>query len=165
MSSIDHSLTDCNAVMISINVFCLLTMSVTSFLFLRRVQAVYAGNHFVWWIFGFLWFGIIAADVMLFLGTHSRHIPGTYYCMLYGVKQYVSATSFIPAAFDTLVFFAISYKIAFRSINTVGADWSKVILGEYPSGVLAGRSSGGPAILPVSKFSMRFILPSQILIL
>lgn len=104
-------------------------MSVTSFLFLRRVQAVYAGNHFVWWIFGFLWFGIIAADVMLFLGTHSRHIPGTYYCMLYGVKQYVSATSFIPAAFDTLVFFAISYKIAFRSINTIGSDWSKLFSG------------------------------------
>lgn len=105
-------------------------MSVTSFLFLRRVQAVYTGNRSAWWIFGFLWLGTSAADVILFLGIRPNHIPGTHYCILYALRHYVSATSFMPAAFDTLVFFAISYKIAFQSINYSGSSWHMFFSGK-----------------------------------
>lgn len=89
-------------------------MGTTSFLFLRRVQAVYLGNRFIYWLFWFLWLGSSVLIVLLIPGTHSHHIPGTRHCIVYEVERYVATSSFMPAVFDTLVFFAISYKIAFQ---------------------------------------------------
>lgn len=130
MYALAHPLAHCGAVAISISAICLVSMSMTSFLFLRRVQAVYAGSRFVYWISWVLWLATSAADVVLFPGTGSRHIDGTRYCTLYVVKQYVSVASFLPAVFDTLVFFAISYKIVFQSITHSGSSWNMFFSGK-----------------------------------
>lgn len=96
------------------NFFCVATMATTSFLFLRRVQAVYARNRRVRWLFAFLW--IVACGVVsaLITGTSARHISGTKYCSIYEVAPYVPLANLTPAIFDTIVFLAVSYKLAFQ---------------------------------------------------
>lgn len=127
---IGHPVVNCNLFMSFVNASCLLAMSVTSFLFLRRVQAVYTGNRIVYWISALLWFSASILDVTLFPGTHFIHIPGTQYCIVYAVAGYVSASSFMLAVFDSLVFFAISYKIAFQSMTLTGSSWSTFFSGK-----------------------------------
>ncbi len=90
-------------------------MEVTSFLFLRRVQAVYHGNRYVQCAFTLLWAGKSGIVVMLIPGTHAKHISGTGYCIVYDAQRYVPITNFMPAVFDTLVFFAVSYRIALQN--------------------------------------------------
>lgn len=45
---------------------------------------------------------------------------------MYQGQKYVAITSFMPAVFDTLVFFAISYRIAFQrhQVPGSGSSWA-----------------------------------------
>lgn len=89
-------------------------MGTTSFLFLRRVQAAYYDNRVVQYAFVLMWAVVSGIVVMLIPGTDAHHIPGTGYCTVYKAENYVAITTFMPAIFDSLVFFAISYKIAYQ---------------------------------------------------
>lgn len=121
---------NCGSLQAAIDALCLLSLFMTSFLFLRRVQAVYAGNRFVWWGFGVLWFCTSILNVTLFPGIHSHHIAGTHHCVIYAVESYVSTISFMVIVFDTLVFFAIFYKIASQSFILADSGWSKFFPGK-----------------------------------
>lgn len=115
---------NCNGITIATGLLCIFTMGSTSFLFLRRVQAIYTGNRWVQWIFTLLWIGTTGIDIMLIPGTGSKHIPGTAYCIVYKARPYIPIVNYMPAVFDTFVFFAISYKIAFQHNQVPGPEQS-----------------------------------------
>lgn len=50
----------------------------------------------------------------MILGMSAEHIPGTEYCGTSKVELYAMITYFMPGFFDTVVFLATSYKIAYQ---------------------------------------------------
>lgn len=63
-------------------------------------------------------------------GAQLGHIPGTGYCMYIEVHLYMSAAGLMLAIFDTVVFVAISYKIAvLHSDPSNGVIWDTLISG------------------------------------
>ncbi|KAF5349955.1 hypothetical protein D9756_009247 [Leucocoprinus leucothites] len=106
-----HPITNCMAMNIAMGLTCLLAMGCTSFLFLRRLHAVYSQQRIIRWLFSFLWFGITGMTVCVIIGTDADHIDGTGYCIMYQIHSYTAVGEFLPAVFDTLVFFTISYKL------------------------------------------------------
>lgn len=106
-------------------------MACSSYLFLCRLHAVYADCRWIRWIFTLLWTGVSACGIPTFLGTHVKHISGTNYCTIYAIDKYVAIVEFFPAAFDTIVFFAISYRlIVTHSRIDEGASWRYAITGK-----------------------------------
>lgn len=76
----------------------------------------------VQYAFVLLWAGTSGVAVMIIPGTRGDHLPGTGYCRVHGAESYVPLAYFMPAIFDSLVFFAISYKIAFRHNQALGSE-------------------------------------------
>lgn len=123
--------TDCQTTSIAMNVFCILSMACASFLFLRRLHAVYSDNRIIRGIFTLLWIGMSTCGIPVFIGVHVGYIPGTNYCISYKIEEYVSVIDFFPAAFDTLVFFAISYKVlAVHGVAEEGRSWKDIVTGK-----------------------------------
>lgn len=89
-----------------------LAMTCASYLFLRRVHAVYADKRWVRWFFSVFWVIHVASGLAVPLGVKPTHIPGTRYSQDTYIKPYVAITGSIILLFDTSVFLAISYKIA-----------------------------------------------------
>lgn len=109
----------------------MLSMACASFLFLRRLHAVYGHNRTVRWIFTFLYVGVTACGVPAIIGFHMKHIPGTGYCTPYKIEDYVSMIDFFPGVFDTLVFLAVSYRIMMTpGVAEGGASWGDVVSGK-----------------------------------
>ncbi|KZP07989.1 hypothetical protein FIBSPDRAFT_1052653 [Athelia psychrophila] len=83
----------------------------TSFLFFLRVRAVYLHSRYVTALFGTLW--LITVTLNVLGATSIRAAPSTYmhHCISYQTIYftYPSISSFV---FDTLVFLAISYRLA-----------------------------------------------------
>lgn len=115
---------------ILMSIFCILSMACASFLFLRRLHAVYATDRIIRSIFTFLWIGVTVSGTPMLIGFHMEHIPGTNFCTTSSIKKYVSIIDFFPAAFDTLVFLAISYKVAMSQGETRGKSWGDAITGK-----------------------------------
>ncbi|TFK36469.1 hypothetical protein BDQ12DRAFT_686937 [Crucibulum laeve] len=84
----------------------------SSFLFLRRVQAVYRDSKIVLYIFIFLYVANIGTSLLAPIGSHSGPLANTGYCVNTGIERYVSAGVFVSLAYDSLVFLAISYRMA-----------------------------------------------------
>lgn len=116
---------------ISMQATCILAMTCASFLFLRRLHAVYANSRLIRWTFTFLWVGVSTCGISTFFGTHVKHISGTDYCTIYGIDSYVSIVEYFPAAFDTVVFFAISYRlVTTHSLIDEEVSWRSVVTGK-----------------------------------
>jgi hypothetical protein len=115
----------------------------TSLLFLIRVKAVYNNSRIVTIFFSFLWLcivgltlstlltvGISVGEYFLFFCTmrlsdscSADHIPYTQRCVDdVPNATYATVTIIVTAAFDTLVFLAISYHMVAISIE--GNTWS-----------------------------------------
>jgi len=99
--------------------------SATSLLFLIRVKAVYNHSRIVTIFFSFLWLCIVGLTLstLLTIGISANHIPYTRRCVddvpnaTYGTIPII-----VTAAFDTLVFLAISYHMV--AISMKGNTWS-----------------------------------------
>lgn len=116
---------------ISIGCCCILSISSSSFLFLRRVQAVYADNCWVKRAFFALWLADGGLEFTVPIGVRASHIPGTKYCIDSEPKHYVIAGGIIPVIFDTFVFLAISYKIGTsHSAQDARVSWSTLVSGK-----------------------------------
>ncbi|KAF9442417.1 hypothetical protein P691DRAFT_765241 [Macrolepiota fuliginosa MF-IS2] len=128
-----HSIANCHAAQIAVEMFCLPSMACASFLFLRRLEAVYAESRtrIVQWVFRILWFAISVNTITAVVGVRAEHIEGTSYCVIYKVKGYAAVNQFLPAVFDTLVFLAISYKIiSSRSALDSKINWRTIVTGK-----------------------------------
>ena len=87
----------------------------TAMLFFLRVRALYRNNTVVVGFFAFLWLCVVggALTVPISNGTQGVHlVPGGTFCMsLSPFPAYEGSAIIIPAIYDTLVFFAISYQL------------------------------------------------------
>ena len=96
---------------IAMGIIYLLAMGCTSFLFLRRLHAVYHEWRKVCWIYSFAWFCISCLTVTVPIGVDIQHIGGTEYCIVFQIHSYTAVSEFLPVVFDTLVFSAVSCKL------------------------------------------------------
>lgn len=109
----------------------MLSMVMSSFLFLQRVQAVYAQQKWVRWTFFVLWVIFSASDILIPIGIHPTTIPGTHYYLSGGTPSYDASTVFTLLFFDTSVLIAISYKVAsgYNSMPNERVPWYTLISG------------------------------------
>lgn len=93
---------------------CFLSISAvsSSYLFLRRAQAIYAEQKWPRIIFFISWLLVLGTGCLIPPGLHPSYFPGTYYYKDSGLTAYVAAAPWVFLAFDTMIFVAISYKIA-----------------------------------------------------
>ncbi|XP_006456212.1 hypothetical protein AGABI2DRAFT_146114 [Agaricus bisporus var. bisporus H97] len=109
---------------------CMLSIWSSSFLFLRRVKAVYPDNNWIKRFFSVLWFINGGTEITVVLGVGASHAPGTLHCIDIQPAHYVIAGGLAPVVFDTLVFLAISYKIGTAySTMDVRVSWGTLISG------------------------------------
>ncbi|KAF9439844.1 hypothetical protein P691DRAFT_740266 [Macrolepiota fuliginosa MF-IS2] len=100
-----------NTLTIVSSVLCVLAVGCSSFLFLQRVRAVYAGNRQAQWFFSIFWFIYATSEIVKIIGVKPSLIPGTHYFSDAGYQPYVAVGVFVGLLYDTCVFLAISYKI------------------------------------------------------
>ncbi|KAJ3573720.1 hypothetical protein NP233_g2246 [Leucocoprinus birnbaumii] len=127
----------CRGINIALDSTCITSMTCTSYLFLRRLQAVYFDKPVVRWLFNFLWLASVAVSVLNPLGLAPAHIPGTSYCTVHQIhgRDWTAASRFVPAAFDSLVFLAISCKMVMDHVwrDAEGVrSWHAFFTGNLP---------------------------------
>lgn len=105
------SIGNCNALLISTGVVGAIAIPANSFLMFLRVRAVYAHNKPVVYAFAFLWVATLASCVSAPFAPRGAHIGTTQRCIDTEVKAYGSAGIVISAVNDTLIFFAITYRL------------------------------------------------------
>lgn len=104
-----------------------MAISSSSFLFLRRVQAVFQDSKPFVYFFSALWVVNVGISFLVPIGSHSGPLSATGYCINIGIKPYVAASAFVPLAFDSLVFLAVSWKIiTLHSLAEQETTWGAV---------------------------------------
>ncbi|KIM77145.1 hypothetical protein PILCRDRAFT_825699 [Piloderma croceum F 1598] len=87
-------------------------VSATSLLFLFRVKAVYNNSRIITAFFGLLWLAITGLNTLIMLAISPDHIPHTKRCTEgLALPEYTTVPIIVTAVNDTLVFFAISYRM------------------------------------------------------
>ncbi|KAF7325993.1 hypothetical protein MKEN_00450200 [Mycena kentingensis (nom. inval.)] len=107
------TLPDCAAAIHGFESFYPVTSAGSAFLFYVRVLAVYGGNRVVAVFFGFLWLAVAATALLVPIGGRGRALDGGR-CLYF--RALPNDPSTLPTGltlllFDTLVFFAISYRL------------------------------------------------------
>ncbi|KZP04809.1 hypothetical protein FIBSPDRAFT_1054442 [Athelia psychrophila] len=112
---------DCQALEYAIGIFFEIAVPATSFLFFLRVRAVYNKSKTVTAVFGFLWIAIKGVSLVMLIGMKGAHIGDTLQCGQTKVPKYSMIPIVVVSVTDTLVFLAISYRLASNAI--VGDTW------------------------------------------
>ncbi|KAH7908554.1 hypothetical protein BJ138DRAFT_342953 [Hygrophoropsis aurantiaca] len=133
----------CSAFQKAINISFPIATSSTGLLFFFRVRAVYGGTTLATAFFGCLWLGVFACSLALISAVSATSIGTTEYCIDSGVSADVGAAIFPTLVYDTIVFVAISRRLAMLSFVDVSLDesgshrtrtpvWARAFLfGEY----------------------------------
>ncbi|KZP18931.1 hypothetical protein FIBSPDRAFT_955892 [Athelia psychrophila] len=101
----------------------------TSFLFLLRVRAVYLGSKYIMVVFGGLWICTVALIIVSNLGKHLVHASGSEYCMVDVSSAYIPLASISSFVNDTLIFLAISYRLAANAaVDRTWRSWALSVL-------------------------------------
>ncbi|KAG2077122.1 hypothetical protein BDR04DRAFT_1067709 [Suillus decipiens] len=101
----------------------------TAALFFFRVRAVYDRSKIVTIVFGILWLGTLGAAIALPFMLKGGHIGTTDYCIQTSVSPGASAVVIINACSDTLIFLAISWRLARNNFG--GESWGTRIRSFY----------------------------------
>ncbi|KAI6132886.1 hypothetical protein EV401DRAFT_2205049 [Pisolithus croceorrhizus] len=103
----------CTLVALILVAFQVISSAAASFLFLKRIHAVYYGGKIIRHIFSFLWIVGVGTSCAVFSSTlHDyREIANTKHCVRQEGWTALSIAFMDPVLFDTLVYFAIVYKI------------------------------------------------------
>lgn len=107
----------------------MLSTITSSYLFLRRVQAIYTEEKKIQWFFFILWVLLSGSDVLILIGMDPTSIPGTHYYLDAGIPSYVAVSFFTMLLFDTSVFVAVSYKIMSAYNVNSQVPWYALISG------------------------------------
>ncbi|KZP10247.1 hypothetical protein FIBSPDRAFT_938116 [Athelia psychrophila] len=102
------------------------TGAATNWLFLLRVRAVYLQSIQITILFGTLWLVTQALMTLASTAIHAVHIVHTPYCLDISVN-YLPLPGAAIFAYDTLVFLAISYRLA-EDASTTASGWRSRIL-------------------------------------
>ncbi|KAF8445992.1 hypothetical protein L210DRAFT_3642297 [Boletus edulis BED1] len=116
----------CGVLELILFIFWVVASASSSYLFLKRVHAVFPQERHVRHAFTVLWIVGVGASVVVVLPgpLHIYYeIANTKHCMNAQVKSYVSAAFIGPVLFDSLVYFAISFKILKFHQTTKPTGW------------------------------------------
>ncbi|TFK41527.1 hypothetical protein BDQ12DRAFT_764937 [Crucibulum laeve] len=115
------------------NIFYLLSVPMTSFLFFLRVRAVYNRNKYVSAVFFTLWLAVLGYSLSLVTAIKGTNIGPTDYCTDTPLEARDGGTGISIFIHDTLVFLAISWRLF--SISHVDNNTRKglkvVLFGHY----------------------------------
>jgi len=103
---------NCTSLENAISVFYILATTGACFLFYLRVRAIFYDNFIVKAFFGFLWLSVLGASVTVPFAIGGTHIGPTQYCINSHFSSFGTASIITITVNDTLVLFAISYKLA-----------------------------------------------------
>ncbi|KAF9242892.1 hypothetical protein BU15DRAFT_72541 [Melanogaster broomeanus] len=105
-------ITQCGVFALTLCVFWVIASAASSYLFLKRVHAVFLKGRIVCHFFSFLWFAGCGTSFLTLIGPLNDYyeIADTKHCIGSGVADYVSAAFIVPGLFDTLVFLAITIQ-------------------------------------------------------
>ncbi|KAI0795924.1 hypothetical protein C8Q75DRAFT_711126 [Abortiporus biennis] len=109
------SVDDCHALAKAIGWFGGIAMPLNSLLFFFRVKAVFNHSRVMVTLFGLLWLATLGCISAPF-AVDGIHIGTTRNCVNSSVKSYSSAGIIIVAVHDTLVFFAITFRLTSYSL-------------------------------------------------
>ncbi|KAJ7660625.1 hypothetical protein B0H17DRAFT_954025 [Mycena rosella] len=106
-----YPLQACNTAYIAFDAFYSIGVSASAFLFFFRVRAIYGGDRLVTAIFGFLWLAVLGSSLTNPFGVSAVKLGDPSECIVTRVEVYVGVSGIVLAVHDTLVFFAISYRL------------------------------------------------------
>ncbi|KZP29583.1 hypothetical protein FIBSPDRAFT_1038876 [Athelia psychrophila] len=110
---------DCHALSKIFAAFLQLTLHSNNLLFFYRVRAVYSNSLRVTLFFGLCYMVVLVTCVFVPSTLNAIHIGPTEYCVESETKPWIASLATIcNVVNDTLVFLAISYRIAFTSIGS-----------------------------------------------
>ncbi|KAJ6533973.1 hypothetical protein DFH09DRAFT_122718 [Mycena vulgaris] len=110
-----YPLPACNTAFVAFSTFYSLTISASAFLFLIRVRAVYDGDRLITAIFGFLWLAVLGSSITIPFGGSAFGLGDPPECLVGQIEGYVGSAGIIQTVYDTLIFFAISYRLVSNS--------------------------------------------------
>ncbi|KAI6043497.1 hypothetical protein EDC04DRAFT_711372 [Pisolithus marmoratus] len=112
----------CGAVALGVVACQVISSAAASYLFLRRVHAIYFGNRVFQHIFSFLWLVGVGTSCAVFAGAYdsSLEIADTKHCIRHKSWSALSIAFVDPVFFDTLVYFAITYGILATHVKSGG---------------------------------------------
>jgi len=90
--------------------------SSTTLLFLFRVRAVYGGSKFIVGFFGLMWVTHLGLTIMVPLSLEGKVMGPTKMCYSTPLRPFAAASLILNGVYDTLVFLAISFRIASYSM-------------------------------------------------
>ncbi|KAJ6570571.1 hypothetical protein DFH09DRAFT_1033071 [Mycena vulgaris] len=106
-----HPIQACNTAFVAFSCFYSLVISTSTFLFLLRVRAVYDGDRLVTATFGFLWLTVVGTSMIVPFSGNAQRLGDSFQCVIVSVGVYSSSAGITLTVYDTLVFFAISYRL------------------------------------------------------
>ncbi|KAH7883422.1 hypothetical protein F5I97DRAFT_1930981 [Phlebopus sp. FC_14] len=141
----------------------------TSFLFLRRVHAVFFDGKAVRWCFTALWLASIVVWAVGSVGSDAFEIADTKHCMPTEPPHTLIVGPVMPLTYDSLVFLAISYKIVTSYSHTqcpltLRTFFSQPLSHRLPRSILLGSQkyylvSVCANVIVVVLFSLRSVPP------
>lgn len=116
---------NCTLVAMMTVTFQVISSAAASFLFLKRIHAVYHGSKIVRHIFSLLWVIGVGTSCAVFSSTlHDyREIANTKHCVRQSGWSALSIAFMDPVLFDTFVYFAIVYKVLSTHRMGQKKDW------------------------------------------
>lgn len=131
----------------------------TSLLFFFRIRAIFDDDPFVVSFFGFMWFGVLAGSLTVTQGVHGIPVTGTQYCTTGPYEDYVASATILPLVHDTLIFFAISWRLMINSHvdYTLHNRYRVMVFGDYLPAFSKSLLQGGQAYY----LSVIFLLTSK----
>ncbi|PPQ74973.1 hypothetical protein CVT24_010274 [Panaeolus cyanescens] len=125
--------TDCARFHRVVGAFYPITIPATSLLFFFRLRAVFNGNKIVVMAFAFIWLTLFASSISVPFGLIGTNIGPTEYCVTKSIRTFIVAPTIISFVHDTLVLFAISWKLmAFTHEDLdVQRGVKSMVLGDY----------------------------------
>ncbi|KAJ6533976.1 hypothetical protein DFH09DRAFT_1043572 [Mycena vulgaris] len=101
----------CNTAYAAFNSFYPLGVSASAFLFLFRVRAIYGSDRLITAIFGFLWLAVLGSSLTIPFGGSAIGLGDPSECVVVRSEGYLGSAGIIQTVYDTLIFFAISYRL------------------------------------------------------
>ncbi|EGO01377.1 hypothetical protein SERLA73DRAFT_179548, partial [Serpula lacrymans var. lacrymans S7.3] len=105
---------NCQALQIAMGVCLVLAQSATSLLFLLQTVAIWHGNHQTCAMFIVLWVAVVGSSLSVPISTVPGNIGPTQQCIVHKVYGYAELFSAVAMLNDSVIPFAISYRILTR---------------------------------------------------
>ncbi|KAH9476095.1 hypothetical protein JR316_0011665 [Psilocybe cubensis] len=124
---------NCARFEMALNAFNTLAIPITSILFFIRVRAIYENERYISIFFSIMWLAVFAGSLSTTFGVTGISIGPTRYCMISKMSPYVVAAGVVPLVNDTLIFFAISWRLTKNSLHHLDfqVGFRAIVFGDY----------------------------------